>query len=280
MTGPTETSRRGHKRKATDNHKAGPFNKRPMSSEAGTTSSAAPGASTQALAELAQTYEEAKANLANAKKALKKAQDALEIADRVSYEEHRTTSTDVSTMSSAQDATNASSSSCSSRSSIDSSRPEATNLESKIKTDSDLLCAGGEAVINKASATATVKSTSHQAKDGWVDTKEKENEEGWQTVDESETRSKPKINKSKKVKKEMKKGGLTKSQRRRLLDEYGGLMDADDRIYQERLAGGYAYGSDDDISDDFDMPELFMGDPRDREVADIMGMDPYADSFW
>jgi hypothetical protein len=38
--------------------------------------------------------------------------------------------------------------------------------------------------------------------------------------------------------------------------------------------------SDEDLSDGFDMPELFMGDPRDRDVADIMGMNPYDDSFW
>ncbi|KIW54241.1 hypothetical protein PV05_06611 [Exophiala xenobiotica] len=295
MTSPTKTARRGHKRKAKDNHKAGPFNRRPMSSEAGTTSSAAQGASTQALAELAQTYEEAKAELAtanktwkaakkarrNAKKALKKAQDALEKADRVSHKERLTTSANVSTMSSATDASNTSSpSSSDSDGHGDSSRGKMPESIPKIKTASQLSGAEGKTAIDKASSSATVKSTSHLTKDELVATKEKENEEAWQTVDEGETRSKPKINRPKKVKKETKKGGLTKSQRRRLIDEYGGLMDADDRVYQEILAGGYAYGSDDDISDDFDMPELFMGDPRDREVAEIMGMNPYADSFW
>jgi predicted RNA-binding protein with PUA-like domain/exonuclease VII small subunit len=280
-----------------------------MSSKAGTTSSAAQGASTQAIADLARTYEEAKAKLAtanktwkaaqkarrNAKKALKKAQDALEKADRVSHQECQTTFTHVSTISSAKDSANASSS----RSS-DSSSDEVTDSESKFKTDSELLGAEGEAAIDKASARATVKSTSLQPKDEWIDTKGKENEEGWQTVDESETRSKPKTKKSKKIKEETKKEGLTQSQRRRSLDEYGDLMDAEDREYEEILAGRhpYPYDSDEDIdsnedtdsdedvdpdedlSDGFDMPELFMGDPRDRDVADIMGMNPYDDSFW
>ncbi|KAK5462424.1 hypothetical protein LTS15_002136 [Exophiala xenobiotica] len=178
-------------------------------------------------------------------------------------------------MSSAKNSTNASFSS-----SDDSSSDEVTDPESKFKTDSELLGAEGEAAVDKASATATVKSTSLQPKDEWIDTKGKENEEVWQSVDESETRSKPETKKSKKGKKGTKKGGLTKSQRRRLLDEYGDLMDADDRVYEERLAGRYPYDTDEDFSDDFDMPELFMGDPRDRDVADIMGMNPYDDSFW
>ncbi|KAK5561234.1 hypothetical protein LTR46_000039 [Exophiala xenobiotica] len=297
MASPAETSRRGRKRKATDNHKA------------------AQGASAQAIADLARTYEEAKAKLATAnktwkaaqkarriaKKALKKAQDALEQADRLSLQERQTTSTHVSTISSAKDSANASSSSSSSS---DSSSDEVADSKSKFKTDSELLGATeGEAAIDKASASATVKSISLRPKDERVDLKGKEDEDegGWQTVDESETRSKPKTKKPKIVKKETKKEGLTQSQRRRFLDEYGDLMDAEDREYEERLLAGrhpYPYDSDEDIdsdedtdsdedvdsdedlSDGFDMPELFMGDPRDRDVADIMGMNPYDDSFW
>jgi exonuclease VII small subunit len=284
-----------------------------MSSEAGTTSSAAQGASTQAIADLARTYEEAKAKLAtanktwkaaqkarrNARKALNKAQDALERADRGSHQERQTTFTHVSTISLAKDSANASSSS-----SGDSSSDEVTDSKSKFKTDSELLGATeGEAAIDKASASATVKSISLRPKDERVDLKGKEDEDegGWQTVDESETRNKPKIKKPKIVKKETKKERLTQSQRRRFLDEYGDLMDAEDREYEERLLAGrhpYPYDSDEDIgsdedtdsdedvdseedlSDGFDMPELFVGDPRDRDVADIMGMNPYDDSFW
>ncbi|KAK5266630.1 hypothetical protein LTR99_007240 [Exophiala xenobiotica] len=304
MASPAETSRRGRKRKATDNHKA------------------AQGASAQAIADLARTYEEAKAKLAtanktwkaaqkarrNAKKALKKAQDALEKADRLSLQERQTTSTHVSTISSAKDSANASSSSSSSS---DSSSDEVADSKSKFKIHSELLGATeGEAAIDKASASATVKSISLRPKDERVVLKGKEDEDegGWQTVDESETRSKPKTKKPKIVKKETKKEGLTQSQRRRFLDGYGDLMDAEDREYEEGLLAGrhpYLYDSDEDtesdentdsdedtsdsnedvdsdedLSDGFDMPELFMGDPRDRDVADIMGMNPYDDSFW
>ncbi|KAK5095376.1 hypothetical protein LTR70_003540 [Exophiala xenobiotica] len=82
--------------------------------------------------------------------------------------------------------------------------------------------------------------------------------DAWETEEDETKPTKPKKQKQKRARTET---------TQRWFSESSDMEDND-------IDGDYGYGHD--PWDGYEGPELFMGDPRDREVAEIMGMNPYA----
>lgn len=83
-------------------------------------------------------------------------------------------------------------------------------------------------------------------------------ENAWETEEDETKPTKPK-----KQKQKQKRAGTETTQR-----WFSDFSDTED----DNIDGGYGH----DPWGRYEGPELFMGDPRDREVAEIMGMNPYA----